>query len=142
MTVLILISLLLCIFLRFTFIIKSESTDDWGHLSMLRSRKSLQSPFNYKAVNSVVTGKMAYPQFFHYLVNLLFSNNKILGGQILNIFFDCIVVLISIFLSYYFFDLKGVTQNKLYIAYVGIIVATSPILIPITARIKAMGARV
>ena len=102
MMVLILISLFLCVFLRFVFILQSESTDNWGHLSMVRSRKSLQSPFNYQAVNSVVKGKMAYPQFFHYLVNLLFYNNIILGGQLLNIFFDCIIVLISIFLTYYF----------------------------------------
>ena len=138
----ILISIFICIFFRILFLKSAESTDDWVHMYMVRSRRYYKNPFDYKALDSILVGNKGYPQLYHYIVSLFPENNYALIGRLLNIFFDCLVISFSVIVAKYFFNSTKVNPNEFNALYVGIIIASSPILLPTTARIKAMGARV
>lgn len=142
MIISIITSLLVCFFLRLIFVIGNTSTDDWGHFFYLQLRKQYKNPFNYKALNSIIKGNKAYPQLFHYLVSLFPNRNEILIGRLFNIFLDCVAVVLTIFVAFYFFNSISLEYNEQNLVYLGLILATSPILLPTNARMISMGARV
>lgn len=127
--------------LRLLIISGSSSTDDWGHLLRLRNRRNLSHPFDYRAQNTVFPGIDGYPQFYHYIVSRLPEKYWLLGGKSLNVFWDLVLVLVSPAIVVFWLG-EGFIGPLSVELVAGLLAATTPALLPLTDRLKAMGSRV
>lgn len=132
-------------FLRLIFVVGTfGSSDDYVHNYMFKNRKIKKNPFTYTPINSIIVGVQGYPQLFHYIVSLFPEENWHSIARLGNIILDCLIIIISFFLSLLFFNADSINYEGVIpiYSYVALLLSTSPLLIPATARIRAMGARV
>jgi hypothetical protein len=101
-------------------------------------------PFgDYTCNKSVIQGIYGYPSLHYYLFTNVPFKHRLKVSKILNIFIDAFIPSISIIL-YCLTDnvLSGVVTSTTGILLVGLVITSSPILFPLSARLQGMGARV
>lgn len=114
----------------------SENTDDYVHEWMIRERKSTKSPINFEVSTSLIDGYKGYPQFYHYIISLFPEKLWVISGVVINITLDISMCFISALIIYF--------HTESYLAYlIGLsLLLFSPTLLPMTARVRCIGARV
>ncbi|MFC1936378.1 hypothetical protein ACFLYP_01790 [Chloroflexota bacterium] len=138
-----LIILLIGLTTRLIFII-SVSTDQDFHLWAIKERKKFGNLKQNDVQNSVIPGYRGYPPIPHFIVSQFPEKYWIIAGKFINISYDLISIVIVYYMTTYIFNiqLKSNIQNLDMIPnYVTLLYATSPILHPVSARLKAIGGR-
>lgn len=116
------------------------ATDDMVHLWCTKVRRESSGFFNHRLNDSVVPGSLGYPTLAHGIISLFPRPAWKLAGKLLNIGYDCILVAGTwIAGSIALPSNEGFPLAPASIA--AFAVATSPALLPITARMKSLGAR-
>lgn len=129
----------LSIMLRMLFMI-SNSSDDFVHIWNISERSKLSSLVKQDVSNSLISGKRGYPILNHYIISLFPRKYWVYVGKLINIVYDLIVILLFYFLIHVFFDFKYKFEFSTAF-WATLLISTSSILFPVTARLKAMGAR-
>ncbi len=127
--------------LRIIFSI-SKSNDEYIHLWVID--RLANKGYSYQVNNAVHGDHLGYPSLAHYIISRFKRKNWILAGSILNAIYDCIaVLLIYVFgiLLLHSGYLNGIDPDLNLPFYAALIFGTSPILFPITARLKTFGGR-
>lgn len=114
----------------------SDNTDDYVHEWMIRERKSTNSPIQFEVESSLIEGYKGYPQLYHYIISLFPEKIWATSGVIINIFIDILMCFISAIIVYLYTN-----NNSAYLISLGLLLF-SPTLLPMTARIRCIGARV
>jgi hypothetical protein len=119
------------------------STDDDSHLWMINERRRNRDLRHHRVQNTPLIGINGYPPLAHFIISLFPKKYWSQLGKILNVVYDCITVITVFFGSYYIFkDQWKISPEPLHLAFVtGLIFSTTPILFPVTARLKSIGAR-
>lgn len=117
----------------------TRSTDDMVHLWNVRLRRKHGNIRSHEPLDSVLPGKRGYPTLAHSLVSLFPQEKWRLAGKSLNIGYDLVLVLLAWVVAGALFPMRdgGFDPRVLSAA----LVATSPVLLPITSRVKSMGGR-
>jgi hypothetical protein len=121
----------------------SPTSDTGMHLSFIQQEK-LNNFGNHDMFNSLINGIQGYPKFPHRIVSFFPRKNWVFFGYILNIFWDILYLVSIYFISNYIILNTGIKINLINFSpgfVVAILTATSPILLPLTARIKSIGGR-
>ncbi len=130
--------LLLAAGLRFLFL-TGATTDDMVHLDFVRLRHRNAFTDNDPG-NSVIPGRYGYPMLAHKIISLFPRNRWRAAGKLLNIGYDLVLVTAVWVLARIL--LPGGTESPLSPAdMAALATTTSPVLMPITARMKSLGAR-
>lgn len=129
----------LSILFRFIFVI-SESSDDDVHIWNISQRKLLSSLFSQNVTNSVIEGKRGYPILHHYIISLFPKKDWYLVGKVLSITYDLIVIISFYYIINLYFKYETI-EYFTFGFWAGLLLSTSPILFPLSARIKAIGGR-
>lgn len=117
----------------------SPSTDDQVHLWNIRLRKRLGDMKSHTPIDSILPGKRGYPTLSHHLVAFFPEKSWRMAGKALNVLYDLILVLGAFAAGEYCFpDASGLLSPG---ETAALLVGTSPILLPITSRIKSLGGR-
>ena len=117
----------------------TSSTDDMVHLWNVRLRKKHGDICSHEPLDSVLPGKRGYPTLSHALVSLFPQNRWRLAGKGLNIGYDLVVILLAWIVAGMLFLSRTDGHDPRFLA--AALVATSPLLLPITSRVKSMGGR-
>ncbi len=125
--------------LRFVFL-SGYATDDMVHLAFVKLRRHKNSPFDNEPPDSVIPGRFGYPMLAHWVISLFPRKSCKAAGKLLNIGYDLVLVagtwcVARVWLP----ELPGLFFSPAGLA--ALTVATSPCLLPITARMKSLGAR-
>ncbi|MBU1121516.1 MAG: hypothetical protein KKF54_02300, partial [Candidatus Omnitrophica bacterium] len=129
--------------LRFLFFL-SEASDEYSHLWMIKRIKRINNLWKDNVENSIIKGYRGYPPLPHYIVSRFPEKYWVVIGKLLNIIYDLITIIIVYYFSVFLFrdlwqiKLQGVINAPTAVAF---LYATSPILSPVTARLKAIGGR-
>ena len=126
-------------FLRSLFLL-CKNTDDYVHYWNIFQRRSLQSLTKHEITNSAIEGVRGYPVLHHYLVSLFPKKYWVYAGKLFNITYDLFTILNIYFLTNLYFGNKRISDLT-YGFFAALIMGTSPILFPVTARLQAMGGR-
>ena len=138
-----LLIIILGFFLRLLFIL-SESSDDDTHLWYV-NRYTKMKFGSHRVDNTLIEGSKGYPTLPHYIISRFPKKHWVLAGKLLNIIYDCLSLVLIYFLSYILFqkiwefETDDVVSPEIATTLLS---ATSPILFPVTARLRAMGGRV
>ncbi len=100
---------------------------------------------SHRVNNTLIEGSKGYPTLPHYLISRFPKKHWILAGKLLNIVYDCLSLVLVYFLSYILFQQIWEFETDDAISpevATTLLSATSPILFPVTARLRAMGGRV
>jgi hypothetical protein len=137
----------LIILLVFSFLIRlpfilSHSSDEWVTWWMISKQngRSLQ----YQVSDSVLPGEMGAPKLQYYLISLFPKRLWGIMGNGLNILYDCISVILVYLISFYLLSANGASTRELIIEpamWVALLYSTTPILLPVTGRLKGVKAR-
>lgn len=127
--------------LRAVFI-NTSSADSAIQQYMIERLK--KKPFgDYTSNKSVISGMYAYPSLHYYIFTKIPHKIRIRIYKILNILLDSIMPSICIYLFSIVYDVFNLHQNvSTGLLLVGLIITTSPIFFPLSARLQGMGARV
>ncbi len=132
--------------LRFLFIL-SSTTDHGYHLRNIKWVK--ENGFKFPLVSdSIVCGRNIYPPLPHWIISLFPRSRWNAVGRILNIVYDLFSIIIIYIFSTILFE-KGSWFHQLRAdwmilspgGWVTLLYSTSPLLFPITARLKTIGGR-
>jgi len=140
-----LLVLFIAVSIRVLFIF-TKSSDDYVHFWNFKYLKHTGWRWHSEIHNSVLKGWRGYPLLNHKLISCFPEKYWGIVGRILNISYDCIVIIMAYFLTKYYFshyDHAGMAASRTIseAGIVALLTATSPILLPVTARVKAIGAR-
>ena len=138
-----LLIIILGFFLRLLFIL-SESSDDDTHLWYV-NRYTKMKFGSHRVDNTLIEGSKGYPTLPHYIISRFPKKYWVLAGKLLNIVYDCLSLVLIYFLSYILFQKIWEFGTDDVISpevATTLLSATSPILFPVTARLRAMGGRV
>ncbi|MFX0196994.1 MAG: hypothetical protein ACFFCW_12775, partial [Candidatus Hodarchaeota archaeon] len=129
---------------RFIFIL-SGASDDYVHFWNIKLRQKIGNPWGHQVPDSLIEGKRGYPALTHYIVSLFPRSYWGVAGRLLNIVYDCVSVIMVYFLARILFEMYfNAVQFDTIITpqlLVALLVATSPILMPVTARMTSIGGR-
>jgi hypothetical protein len=129
--------------LRFIFVF-SEGTDTMMHLWQIKKQK-LNKNFSHEPFNSIIKGKQATPSLAHYIISIFPEKFYKPAGLLLNIGYDLVTVLIIfLFCRFYLMDQLPSSDSAFFIPFeyaVAFVFSTSPILFPVDARLRSLGAR-
>ena len=117
----------------------TPSTDEDVSLA-LQKRQEGKKWINYTVADSLVDGYYGYPIFIHFIISKISKKNRWFVGKFVNIFSD---ILVGIFIYLITNKLIGVTLYS-YFNYghiASLLYITSPILVPVTSRMKTIKAR-
>ncbi len=131
----------------FNFLIRmiyfsTKSTDEYGALWIIK--QSAKSGFNYQVENSIPNGYFGYPRFPHWVVSHFPEKYWNIAGRVLNILYDCIAIVIIYFVILSCLKYGWVQVPKPYgnlPFYIALLYGTTPILFPVTARLKSFAGR-
>ncbi len=132
--------LLLSGLLRVIFII-GESSDTQAHIWNISLSKKFWRLMHNDVENSVVKGKRGYPVLHHHIISYFPQQYWILVGKALNFLYDILVIILFYFVVNIYFDWTMKSEFSLGF-WAALLLGTSPILLPVTARVKSIGARV
>lgn len=126
--------------LRFIFITSPSSDKD---LNLWMIRKYGKNRFaDHRVYDSIIPGSLCYAWFNHWLYSLFTNKHDIKAALIINIIYDIILVAIAYYITNQLIvDKSAFLLNLSPGFWVSLIFSTSPILFPITARLKGIGAR-
>ncbi len=130
--------------LRFIFLINDTSnwSDDSVHLWNIRTRKKIGNLWGHNVADiSVFRGKRGYPPLGSYIISLFPKKYWGKVGRFLNIFYDCLLIIFCYLLSVYFLDLNSLGSGFSVPGLLTLIIATSPVLLPLTSRMTSLGTR-
>lgn len=131
--------LLLAFMMRFVFL-SGYTTDDMTHLAFVRLRSRKDNFFDNDPPDSVMRGHFGYPMLAHWIISRFPQRRWKAVGKLLNIAYD--LVLIAATWGVARLWLPETSQLPVSpAALAALAVTTSPCLLPITARIKSLGAR-
>jgi len=139
--------LLFILFIGFVFrilFLLSETSDEYSHIWLIKRRKRFGNLWQGNVEDSVVKGYRGYPILPHYIVSLFPEKYWLVTGKLLNIAYDLIAIIIVYYLSTFLFtNVWQLSLDGMITAPVAVtmLYATSPILHPVTARLKAIGGR-
>ena len=117
----------------------TPTTDEDVSLA-LQKRQEDKKWINYSLTDSLVEGYYGYPVFLHFVISKIKKKNRWLIGKFINIFSD---IIIGILIYQITNKLIGVTLLS-YFNYghiASLLYITSPLLIPVTSRMKTIKAR-
>jgi hypothetical protein len=122
----------------------AEGTDQYSHIWLIKKRREFGNLWEDHVDNSVIEGYRGYPPLAHYLVSLFPEKLWIAAGRLLNITYDLVSIIIIYYLTDHLFrDVWDIRPTAALDGptVVSLLYATSPILHPVTARLKAIGGR-
>lgn len=129
-------SILLAAFaLRFLFL-TTASTDDMVHLWNVQLRRRHGDMSSHEPLDSLLEGKRGYPTLAHWFTSFFPRSGWRIAGKLLNISWDLCLVALTYFAAAH--ACGGASGAA---AVAGLLVATSPMLLPVTSRMKSMGGR-
>ena len=134
------IILLVSLIFRILFWI-NNNTDDYVHYWNILQRQKLKSLTTSRVTNSVIDGNRGYPILHHYFLSLFDRKYWVFAGRLINLVYDLVVIFSFYFLVKFIFE-DNLIYEFSYQFWATILLSTSPILFPVTARLQAMGARV
>jgi hypothetical protein len=121
-----------------------DGSDLYSHIWLVKKRREFGNLWEDHVDDSVIEGYRGYPPLGHYLVSLFPEEHWIAAGRFLNITYDLVSIIIIYYLTDYLFSdvwhirRTGTSGGAM---AVSLLYATSPILHPVTARLKAIGGR-
>lgn len=114
-------------------------------LHMWHIEKSRRFGFgNHRAFKSLISGTQGYPSLPHYIVSRFPEKHQIKTAYSLNLIYDGISILCVYLISKLIFSNYGVFDSSLVLSphlVVTLLYATTPILFPVTTRLKTFGGR-
>lgn len=137
-------SALLCILalgfvLRLAFL-SGYATDDMAHLCFVNFKRNQPSAFDNTPKDSVIPGILGYPMLSHRIISRFPRRMWKAAGKLLNIGYDLVLIVLTWVVARLAFPTApNMPFSPADMA--AFAVATSPCLLPITARIKSLGAR-
>jgi len=138
-----LIILLLGLMTRMLFLL-GTSSDEYSHLWMIQRRKQYGNLWQDDVENSIIPGFRGYPPVPHFITSLTPERYWAVAGKLLSISYDLIsITAVYVLASLLFKDLWRIEPIGPISApaAVTLLFSTSPILHPVTARLKALGGR-
>lgn len=141
-TILFLLVLVFAFLLRFLFVF-SEASDSLVHLWQIKKQKRNGS-FSHQPFQSIIEGKQAYPSLSHAIITLFPEKNYKIAGIFLNLIYDLLsFTLVFIACNYITHQLFSGGWNSIFSfgLATSLIMATSPILLPVNSRLRSLGAR-
>ena len=125
--------------LRIVFL-SGFTTDDMAHLAFVRMRSRKRSFFDNTPPDSVIPGNYGYPMLAHWIISRFPKRLWKAAGKLLNILYDLLLVTATWGAARLWIpEAPNLPLQPATLA--ALAVATSPSLLPITARIKSLGAR-
>lgn len=128
--------------IRFLFV-SCNASDTYIHLWTIKKCK-YNKVGGHTAFNSIIPGACPYSSLLHWIYSFFPQERYVLVGYIGNILFDVIAVVLVYFLTWGILEntLKDSVDFGVSISFVAAaIYSCTPILLPITARLKSIGAR-
>lgn len=134
-----LLLIILTVVIRLPFIM-TENSDDWATFYRIKKQKGHRWP-HYDLDDSLVEGFLGAPRLQYYLVS--FFPERLWGvvGNVLNIVYELMSVLITYALAFWIFDLVRIDNAGLMALYAALLFTTSPVLFSITPRLTGVKAR-
>jgi len=137
-------SILLILFsflIRLPFVL-AHTSDEWITWCIIDQQHGRK--LHYDITDSVFEGYFATPKLQYYFISRFPKRLWSFVGNLLNIVYDCIAVLLVYFLSSLFFSHYTYTVDTYVMKpamWVALLYSTTPILLPVTARLKGIKAR-
>lgn len=136
--------LLLSFILRLIFILGSTSDTDI-HLWMVK-KTEINRFGRHNAFNSIIPGIQSYPSLTHKIISLFPKSKRVQYAYLLNILYDILNIFLFYVLSrYLFLNVWGFPARSGMIlephTAVTLIYSLSPILFPVTVRLRTFGGR-
>ncbi|MFC1809609.1 hypothetical protein ACFL3D_05785, partial [Candidatus Omnitrophota bacterium] len=134
----------IALFFHVIFCYAEKTTDEYSYFWMTKRRKKIGNLWNDDVRESVIPGYRGYPPLVHYIISRFPEKWWYSVGNILTIASDLIsVIIVYIIADILFTHVWAIESFHSYslASVVTILYATSPILYPVTARLKSMGAR-
>jgi hypothetical protein len=131
---------LISLILRLYFINNIKNSDEWASFFFIsmQNRKWI----NYEQDKSIPSGYNASPKFYFYIIKKIFKKNNYKKGTILNILFDCFLVLtFYVYISFYFelsFQYLSFFSDQFLFS---VLLLSVPIYLPTNARLIGVKAR-
>ena len=137
----ILLVLLLSFVIRIPFVL-SDSSDEWMTWWIIRQQQGRK--LHYDVYDSLIDGYMALPKLQYFLVSCFPEKYWGIIGNGLNVLYDLISILLVYSVSSIIFSAWQISPKNFIIspaAWVALLYSTTPILLPITARLSGIKAR-
>ena len=136
--------LLLSFMLRALFV-PIESSDSWVNL-WLTKKCEKAGLGSHRAFNSLIPGFYGSSSLNHWIMSRLPERIRVAAGYVLNIAYDCLSILVFYFVARYLFLHVWPAQaaaGTVFTPHLAatLIYSTTPILLPVTSRVKGFGAR-
>ena len=137
-------------FMAFAFLLRclfflAASTDDYWHLWKIREARRSGRPFHFNHVPSdaFAPGHHVYAVLHHAVISLFPERHWLWLGKILNIVYDLAgVIVVYALAAHTALADEGRLLGLPAAQWAAILYATSPVLLPITARLTSIGGRV
>ena len=140
----------LFILISFSFFIRlvvslAPTSDLYAHIWTIKKAK-YNGFGNHSSIKCIFSSKQGYPSFPNWIITLVPQQYSIILGYFLNILYDILGVLIVYFLTNYIISTMDSTYVPILSSFshgflVALLYSVTPVLLPITARLKSIGGR-
>ncbi|MCQ9205008.1 MAG: hypothetical protein NG737_01675 [Omnitrophica bacterium] len=136
--------LVIAVVSRIIFWLPKQSSDEYAHIWMIKQRKQYGASWEDDVKRSIIKGYRGYPSTPHSIISFFPEKWWFVVGKLLNVIYDFIAITIVYYTSSFLFTdalnikLKWAINAPLAVTF---LYATSPILHPVTSRLKAIGGR-
>ena len=123
--------------LRLLFVMSYSSDEDVSRV--LLQRQSGAAYVTYQVPDSIVPGYYGYPMFFHFLIAKFPPHWRWHAGIVVNILSDLVTAAVLFVAVHHYIGQSGLVVDYGHLA--SLLYVTSPILLPVTSRMKTIKGR-
>lgn len=119
-----------------------ETSDEWNTWWIIKQQKGRK--LHYDLPDSLIEGTMPFPKLQYFLVSRFPERYWGIIGNSTNIIYDIFSIILTYILAHFLFSLMHINTSNLMIspaAWVTLLYSITPIMLPVTGRLKGIKAR-